>query len=978
MAGIFRRPGGGYAVSQNGKPIRVGAPAPQISERQLSPTALTVDSSIIAGTQIASLVFTGYPAATGTSPFTSEFTNEFSGISRTVTLTNDAGGRVALTGSWDQGYKLVAGVTALTVGTHMATLTVSGFPETFNIAVTVEAAQQAGQVLFADTVENFDSVASWVDQEVSIGKSFAKGDIPAGTIAVATVDGVRIPQQVSNRTTWTDGSLKMAQVRLLMPTIAAGQSKTVTWQRASGSWAANDTWLQIEASSVTSKVSLEYSFTSYKGRTSANVLTAERGPKRFLSGNMLAPANSSFVEQIMGGPICCEWRASDMAAQADGVTKSATENLGCLLYVRAWGGTRGNPKRIQFLFRSIYGWNTDVAADEQGLQVSVDLKVNNVTVRGAALGTTGWGAVNTWKGGFLASAGPEGTMDWFDVTTNAFVTPPKIIYRHNVPYGVKSKFFPPFDTANTAFPMTPIVSTYLPARRGPLRAIQDDVADHHMLSWTTSKPMAWCIAAHARATAQQLSDHQRLARAAGFGMGAMTSVARHRTTRKIVCHLPPAKSTNQAALGGSVYVPEGNSLYKIAQAPAALRWPNGGTAPEIANLDAAHFPQMALWPYLSEGDQHWLDLVYQEATLPALFESPAYGFHGTSDRAQIPFGGIVFKGQIRAVGHCARPIGNSVGIGNPSDPHWVMCRDMLEHWCEMTEELPLEEDAWRGGVDRTDGRRFQDLKLLWPNNEPTYKLWMHTFAVHSTSYAYGISEHPRLKTRADWLAHAPTVLGGGWRDDSNYLMKPDPLEAANYLQVMMSSGSGATIEDRRYWLYGQSRGAVSPCTYKADNQTITFSTALVPLADMVDGMIITITGVREANEPYAVSDMTKIPGLLTRNIPYYTVQSSGLSCKIALSPGGTPVTFNSGGVDIVGVACRATVNGVHTMRTGANVSVDANNYIIQVLAALDMYQHYVAPADARVLLARQTLFNLKNTSSAPNAWDERGKTTVAR
>ena len=53
-----------------------------------------------------------------------------------------------------------------------------------------------------------------------------------------------------------------------------------------------------------------------------------------------------------------------------------------------------------------------------------------------------------------------------------------------------------------------------------------------------------------------------------------------------------------------------------------------------------------------------------------------------------------------------------------------------------------------------------------------------------------------------------------------------------------------------------------------------------------------------------------------------------------------------------------------------------NNYIIQVGAALAVYQHYVAQTDARVLLARQKLFNLKNTSAAPNAYDERGKMTV--
>ncbi len=629
------------------------------------------------------------------------------------------------------------------------------------------------------------------------------------------------------------------------------------------------------------------------------------------------------------------------------------------------------------------GWTTDTVADEQGLRVDLNLSVNGTVVRGAALGSDGWGAVNTWKGGFVTSAGPEGTMDWFDVDTNAFVTPPKLIYRHNVAYGVGAKFIPPYDTSNPSYPMTPATWTYRPAKRGPLRQTQDDVADAALICWTTAKPMAWCIAAQSRATAQQLSDHQRLARVAGWGMGAMTNVSFNRTTRKIACYLPPVKSSNRSVIGEPVW-----NGTKPAQAVQALRFGNPSTGnaakAEIENLDSAHFPQLGLWPYISEGDQHWLDLMYQEATLPGLNDSPAYGFYGTSGRAKIPFGGIVWRGQIRSVGHTARPIGNAVGAGNPSDPHWVMIRDYLDHWAEMTEELPLEEDAWRGGLNRTDGRRFQDLKLLWPNNEPTYKIWMHTFGLHATSYAYGISEYPRLKSRAEWWAHCPTVMGGGWHNDTSpesYLMKPDPLLAADYLSVCMSSGAAgmigtSTIEDRRYWSYGQWKSVVTTTTYKADNQTLSWTGPMQGTTEMMDGMIITITGIREPNEPLGVSDMTKIPALLTRNIPYYAVQSSGLTCKIALSPGGAPVTFNTGGVDIVGGCARTAVGGLHPVSGPSFTSTAANNYIIQVMAALDVYQHYVAPNDPRVLLARQKLFALKNGSTAPNAWDERGKMTV--
>jgi hypothetical protein len=971
MAGVIRKPGGGYVRSSGGRVVRVGPPAAVIQDRSMTPTVLNVLDTAVAGTVIASLVFTGYPES-GANPFTFEFTSEFAGVSYTADLISNAGGRVALTGNWNDGYKIVIGGTPLTAGNYTLQVQVSGFPETHSISLRVEAtAVVEAATLFTAKVENFDTITSWVDQEMSVGQWFKKGDVPNGSRAIITVDGIRIPQQVSNRTTWSDGSLKLAQVRFLMPAMAAGTTKTLTWQREAGTWIATDTALHTATTAITSKVTLQYEFTSYQGRNAAGTLTAQRGPKRFRSTDMLGTGNSTWVERIMAGPICTEWRASDLARNASGVVATG-ENLGCWLYARAWGGTANNPKRIQFLYRSIYAWNTDVAADEQGLRVDLNLSVNGTVVRGAAIGTANWGAVNTWKGGFVASCGTEGTMDWFDVATNSFVTPPKLIYRHNIPYGISTNFVPPFDTSNPSFPMTPGVQIYRPGRRGPLRPDQSDVAEHEMICWTTAKPMARCVAAHARATAQQLSDHQRYARSAGWGMGAMTGVGLHRDTRKILCYLPPEKSTNQTTLGSSIY-----GQGKVVNADAALRWPNGGTDAEIKNLDAAHFPQMSHWPYISEGDQHWLDLAYHEATLPGLFESPAYGFYGTTSRAKITFGGISVFGQIRATGHTARPIGNAVGIGNPNDPHWVMCRDYLEHWCEMAEEVPLEEDAWRGGVNLTDGRRFQDLKLLVPNNEPCYKIWMHVFGLCSTSYAYGISENLSLKSRAEWWAHAPTVMAGGYHNDAGaeyYLMKPDPTEAVLYQNVSMN-GVASPNSARRFWFFGQWRGGLNAVTYKADGQTCVFTDAA---GGMSNGMVVTVSAPRQGDElEVDNSKPANIPTGLTAGTPYYTIQANFQSTKLSLSPtSNTPVTFSTGGVDMVGQCIRCPVGGVHGMRAPSTVQTGGDAYIVLVMSALAVYQHYVDPTNARVLLARQKLFDLKDNSTAPNAYDERGKMTV--
>lgn len=826
-----------------------------------------------------------------------------------------------------------------------------------------------GTQLFTASFENADSVATWQDQEISFGESFAKGEVPTGTRIRAMVNGTAIPCQVSNRRVWPDGSLRVADVKALVPSIAAGASITVTWERVDGGWGAHDTALHSSPVAITSNVALEYAFTSWKGRTAANALTEERGPKVFRSADMLAAGNNPWIDNVVAGPVCCEWRASDMAVLPGG---GKDLNFGAILYAQAWGGTPGNPKRIRFVYRTMQGWSTDTPADEQGIRADINLKVNGVVVRGAAAATTGWSAVNTWKGGFLMSAGPEGTMDWYDVATNAFVTPPRLVYRRNIAHGVASKFVPPIDTANPAMPMTAAAMSYAPAKRGPLRPIQDDVADAVMIPWTTSKPMAWTIAAHARATAAQLDAHQRYCRAAALGMGAMTSVGFHRTTRKIVSYLPPSKQTNEATLGTSIY-----GTGKPANAAGDLR-------PEIQNLDAAHFPQMAFWPAYEHGEQHLIDLAYHEVTLPGLFEATNYGFFGNStiNGVTVPFGGISYRGQIRAASHQARSLGNALAIGNPADPHWVMARDYLNHWAEMIERVAQEEDLWRvgsgqpSGLTRTDGRRFQDLKALVPNNEPTYKVWMHTLGLGSMAHSYGMTEFPRLKELAERFAYLPTVMAGGYHNDNDYLMKPDAVEAVGY-EVICMDGLTSNGEFRRYWRPGQWSGNLTDCTYKADGQTVQFTTPAYGATTMLDGMVMTASYTRGTGEPHWADTTKPQPAGLTLGIPYYSVQSSGLTCKLSLTLGGPPVTFTpAGGVDQVGHIFRRPVAGVHAMKTGADVSADANSYLVQVASALDMVAHYCLPDDPRLAMARSNLRRLLTTRPSPNAYDERGKTTV--
>jgi hypothetical protein len=996
--GLLRSPDGGLVLGPGGGLLRRPGVI-VVPERRVEPLAIDVLGNLTAGTKLADLVFVGFPIAApvpGTE-FTDDFTDEwgppvpeFTGYD--VVLTSDAGGRVALQGSWPTGYRLVVGLTALGgTATHTVTLQVGNFDQVFTITLRVTAVSSPTiENLYTARVENYDTVPSLASQEMHAGVVFKKGHVPTGTIVHAAVDGNRIPCQLSNRTYWPDGSLKHAQARWLMPVIAAGTGKDIIWQRQAGTWTAQDTGIHTSPTPLASKVAIEFAFTSWKGRTHTNVLTAEKGLKTFKLANMVAASNSAWFEPVMSGPVCTEWRISDMATL--GTTTTKDPHFGCWLYLRAWGGTPDNPKRIQFLFKTIYGWQTNVEADQQGIQFSADVRVNATTLRGVTNGNGAWTNVRSSKGCFIASVGSEGKMDWFDLQANQVHNPPKLVYRHNVPYGIESRMFAPLDVNNPAF--STLITTppgYAPMRRGLLRHNQSDVGDAEMITWGTSKPHARCIAAHARATAAQLANHEQAMRVTAWGMGAMHGQGYNRTTRKILCYLPPTRNPDSALFGPSIWT--------TADPPAIVQKANGiemnpgvinGVVQEtgITNLDAAHFPQINLWTYLSEGDQHFLDALYMEATLPGVFTEPNHGRCMTIDWLSTPCGGMNALGQVRAVSHNARCILHAFAMGNPADANYKLVKAYKEHWVEIDRIQPYQSGFWRiaggqNGNNVLDGRRYLDTHLKENGTaHGGYATWMHNFGVDALSVAYGLCEDPDIKQQAEWWSYVPMVLAGGFHNDTDpkyYSLKCDPYKATVIDVLISSEGGGATLQDRRPWTPGQWSNINLACTYRTDNQTIALTSPGWDTTAAQNGWVITPTGITDPNNYLRFIDRTKIPAGLTIGNLYYSVQASSNTIKLALSPGGPPVTFNTGGVNINGNCIVNSLFGVpgHTFRSASQFQPDANSYFVHVISALDFHQWFVAPDDARIRLARNNLLSRKDAFPG-SGYDVRGKTIVPR
>ena len=122
---------------------------------------------------------------------------------------------------------------------------------------------EPGFTLQTSRVENYDTIASWENQELTVGLMFAKGDVIPGQVVVAVVDGKDVPCQLNHQNLWPDGSLRTATAAWHMPSILSGQAKDVVWTRRNGTW--NNTPKHTATTAITGKVNLEYAFTVMEG-----------------------------------------------------------------------------------------------------------------------------------------------------------------------------------------------------------------------------------------------------------------------------------------------------------------------------------------------------------------------------------------------------------------------------------------------------------------------------------------------------------------------------------------------------------------------------------------------------------------------------------------------------------------------------------------------------------------------------------------
>lgn len=768
---------------------------------------------------------------------------------------------------------------------------------------------------YVSTITNTSSGLSLDGQEVRVGLGCKMGDVPLGWIVRAYVNGGAVTTQISRRRLWPDGSLKFGEASFLMPILAPGQAVNVEWRKSEGTWAAQDTGLHSGPTAIVNNLNSEWRAVSWINRTSPTTLGVEQGPLSFRLQDMLAEANSAWIRTVYTGHLVTEWEATIFGRRPDGTFHPT---FAAKVYVRAWGGSASQPKRVEFGFKSMYGWSDDsVPADASGFRANYDLLINGAVVRGTSLGTSGWTNVNGFKGGAHFSFGPTGRLDWFDVGPQTRLDPPALVHKHRMEYLIDARLLPPIDLANTFDNSAAKKNTpYIPNTKGLCFENMSDVGERDDITWGLTGWTARTMIAHGAAVAiADTAAHQQTSRTQALAVGAIPCQGYSRTTRGIVSHMPAARLPD-ARLSPTL----------VGSFPEV----SNGTYTGFSTLDESHFPNLAYFNYLTEGDHHVLQLIYGEAGAPATFTSDAYGkntsvkLYDSPGEPTFPVAHQVIRGQIRGIARHVLQVGLAVGIGHPDDLDHTYYTRILEDWCTASAQVPVEEDRFRTGT------AHQDNFIYRSQNDPIYKGWMHTLVLHGLAATYGVTRRSDVLARAVWWSNFPKLALGGYnggdiadRRVQSTLYVSDEL----YYTVNFGDGNGT----RKPFSIVKQWGNPVAVTYNTDN-TITIPST----AASHDGAVFT---------PFN----SATPPALTRGAKYYAVQTAGQTAfrggtlKLSETAGGAAISLGL----VAPVAAQAIYRSDPTviaapLSDGLNGGQN-NGFGLQMIGALKHYYHTAGP-----------------------------------
>ena len=717
------------------------------------------------------------------------------------------------------------------------------------------------------------------------GLPLKQGDMPAGQYPqFKLTDGTNCPASIWGVSSWPDGSMKFCAAMVRVPSSVAGSGTLALQVYSGGTTPAPSARTTADLTAADLKVELT-GVTNLTGLWTASLNTA------------IADADDIVV--IGDGPAGKVWRIGGPCKQAG----AAHGQLHAWHYVAALTNSSGGLLGLRYLGKVGQPW-VDVASPAPARRVATAaLKsgaTNLRTLQGHDTTETPGANIGMPHYSSFFTVGAEGLWD-FVAGSQATECTLRVI--HNKTYFTKSRLVPSYDLSLAATSST--AHNYAPYGAGPMQRYMPGTGERDDIALLPT----WMV----RHLLTQSAAEERTVRTVGLSSGGWRTQLRHRAYPSGVIPCTTAAAS---------YAGMGNVLPSIRYSDGGgVAMPADNTSLWVGETEPSHRPSAAYYPYLITGEPQYLDLLEDHAaelllawipgsrtprvTLPVtnttLFANADYGERDAVVGATNYKGGGQFfvGGVVRVMAWSTRDIAQAAAILPDTSPSGVGTRAYLREVLEQS-YAAINDYNTRFGAD------WQNTGIL---NFDERKEFLYSWA---SGYLSNSVCHQANILGSTSAATLRAYLGRYWEGIANQM---DIACAFSYHGSMFDQ-NGVRATTTPELLYGLS----AQLTFDSGTSRMTVSGTTGNWYSWSPSNGDVFAFLTAANPYPAIPEYQRM----------YAVNSSGKSCQLSLTPGGSPVAVPA---TMVITSCMAQIQDF-SPDVSFEVNLGSGGYLANITSAI--------------------------------------------
>lgn len=752
---------------------------------------------------------------------------------------------------------------------------------TFSPGTTLYAGMEtpsSGALATTFTLENFS--AGSTRTLFRGGMPFKKGDVPSGSVPeIRRAGGAPVVAQFDERTTWSDGSLKFAICHMRDTDLAGMASQEYEIYSVTGSF--NNTGATTLASVVASDaLTVEFSSLAQWNGTSS----ATRGAGAALAAFATHAGVATRATKIHSGPVCEGWQVWGMAKDGAAGAGAEDAHLKTIWHVDVWKDAGGDVIDTEFAAELAQDWWA--VASKFRLDYTATLKRNGSTVQ--AYTGIQHPYHSRWLTARTQNDNHHAKRHWVGAV-------PSLVYKFDKDYWVSTGLVPPFDTAYT--PDANGAVTFVPLGNMGHRADLDGTGAYMGRGIFPNNDCATFMR-------QTASDARSTRTQAMAGLHVNKHYRDERTRARpsesadvantIVPLLWEPKASSASTFTG---LPTPKHAYSGSASSSGDKGgfvdPSGGLGVWTSTINASHAPSFSAFAYMLEGERYFLETTYDLATFNTqcgnadIYASKPYihWYESPEARAEMSIPATQysaipsFSQQERDIGWASNILAHAAALAPDNDPQGQYIKGWNSHCADFL------DDAVTYSPPSIEAAGLTVNSLLFTNGTMRNP-WQTAFIIKGCCQNYLSTEEVGFKNYAEMVARSTAA------------MKARSLYDLESLYRVVNATTAVWYDSGNYL---PANGYLFPFGCTVTSNVLELGGSLPALVKNNDKVYF----FERSGDPSTVA----LPSGYTAGTPLYVINTSGTTCQVSLSIGGSVFSVPNGSYAMAGECTgRAAIN----------------------------------------------------------------------